>query len=1769
MDTNEKRIQLSPNLNPSSETTEDLVRAHWDLHLLYRKLEPGKGWTREDVVNVHAMVVDELYERKVKHPAPPDEGLDDRSEDFEQHAERNLDWTEPVRKACDPDRDLAIVHGSGADDGPEITVDQVLPHLKDFRLRSPYIYLVGGLAVHGRTRGDIDILIRDTEEIPEALKHTLHFRLGRALPPELSSRLQVHFDKYHGPFTDNVPLYNLLLERTNLTNEVVAMREEVEVEKFWKPFSSPGGKFSWLPVLMKLIPGHKTYVEPYAGSATLFWRKKPSEKEVLSDIDEGVFSIYSFLKSGSDADFEWLRKQSFARTEAQFAKVKAMKPRSLRERAYRYKYLRLMSLRSAGKKLNTSPGTSLTGTSFLASLEKYRERLAKVTVLQKDGLEVIRQFDGPDTFFYIDPPWKDLAADLEHWDRWDGEKFAKGVQDLKGKALISYQGALDLGEKWSERKVSITIPGYLNSSKQSLYRNYVHKAECDLEVEAGVEKAIWSSPGGKASLASKLAGMLPDHGTYVEPFCGSASVLFAKKRSKTEVLNDADERIIEAFRIVQGLSAQQWDQLAKLDWTGKESTYKAVLASSPSTDVEKLHKFLYVGVFSFAKKWGAGFNHSYNGNTSSRAATARKLAERLEGVKLRCGDYAEVIRKFDGPETVFFLDPPYAGHDVKIGEKAFDEEKFFDVLTSIKGKWVLTYGTRGKLPGMLRKEGYRIRRMGGNRALHLPKEREGSYQNLVVTNFQALSKQLEEIPEEILVALEKQDARAASPKFRSQAERAERSDKLTLGEFFYMPKPTMPAFPEELQTLDRFLALYRERESWLPAVAQKKYDGARHQIHRDGDTVRIMSEDGEDNTDRLPKTVAEVKALKAKQFVLDVEIEAWDGRQHLPREVVSAYLHEKGEADDSHLVANVFDVLYLDGDVHKEPLDDRLDKLGGLGIRQSTMRAPNLAHRLNAAPGVAVDTPGDLERAVRRIRRLPGSEGAVVKQRESGYRLKVATADRWVKFRNTTTIKGVVTGRTRTKGGVWVYGYGVLPGKLRPAKTVEAGGRKVAPVGDTFATGQSFDVGDVVLIEAGSVNLTRKGDEVEITAWVPRLIGPAKGADTIEAAASRARSDLVLQEKVVGEGGKVTYKPTRKAVEISKAKTVGDWMIEAGPPNEWSGAVAGILGPQLRGQIERVWRALSKPWRKRVLNAFHRMFEAQDVAMDLDDEIERLGILPMSKQADPYLEIPDEDGTYRFTVQHHHRGKSLHADLRIELDSKRLLGWTFNTQIAGAIKEPVETLEQARAAARRMDEVSKVNWRTGEWAKRERRGTDKPVTTQILCERKAPEPHAWLDVEGKTKEPEEGDKPPVGGTRHYPGVFLIVDKGTIEYGAQKPWFHEYFVRGQGTRTRLILRQLKLGSEVEKALPPSEPEAGAADKANWHAIKPDDQQPYVLDRDAVTKAWIPPVGVSALPKAVRSQIPERFRYWRQKTKAAVRKVRDELVEAIKRKEVKLDYSAPYKRAVTKASTSDARFVLQEQSWRGPIQIRVGPSKRLWWLRLDIGRPELVVLRLYNNPLDNDQVAARLEHDRHRDSMTTEGDLKPGHYLNPTKETPSHLEILDSGKAEVLSISGSYLKVRIRGKKLSGLYGATRNNGEWLWAPTEEGPAVEKYLVEMQVEIQKVEKWKRLATGIVLEPDEVDAQKDWERAATIERAAHKFLAKYNRETKLGLMHRIFGMNGLELVESWIAPADLVIGKEKVKKGTWLMTVKVVDDQVWQDVLDRKITGFSIGGVATVAS
>ncbi len=112
------------------------------------------------------------------------------------------------------------------------------------------------------------------------------------------------------------------------------------------------------------------------------------------------------------------------------------------------------------------------------------------------------------------------------------------------------------------------------------------------------------------------------------------------------------------------------------------------------------------------------------------------------------------------------------------------------------------------------------------------------------------------------------------------------------------------------------------------------------------------------------------------------------------------------------------------------------------------------------------------------------------------------------------------------------------------------------------------------------------------------------------------------------------------------------------------------------------------------------------------------------------------------------------------------------------------------------------------------------------------------------------------------------------------------------------------------------------------------------------------------------------------------------------------------------------------------------------------------------------------------------------------------------------------------------------------------------------VDKAAEDKRIVFGVVLEPDSVDSQGDTISPDEIENAAHLWLARFQNR---GLMHKKIVNGKMDIYESYVAPVDMVIDENKVKKGTWLVMYYVKDDTLWEAIKSGELTGFSMGGFA----
>ncbi|GAA2539756.1 ATP-dependent DNA ligase [Pseudonocardia hydrocarbonoxydans] len=197
--------------------------------------------------------------------------------------------------------------------------------------------------------------------------------------------------------------------------------------------------------------------------------------------------------------------------------------------------------------------------------------------------------------------------------------------------------------------------------------------------------------------------------------------------------------------------------------------------------------------------------------------------------------------------------------------------------------------------------------------------------------------------------------------------------------------------------------------AWGPyVVVEFKLDGARIQVHRDGDDVRVWTRTLREITPAVPELVELVRGLPCRSAVLDGETLALrdDGRPRPFQETMSRFGSDGGE---NLLSPFFFDLLHLDGtDLLDEPLHVRLDALAGLlpgPLQMPGVRRPTREQAAEVLDGALA----------------AGHEGVVVKALDSPYAAG-RRGKAWQKVKPVHTLDLVVIGAE--------WGYGRRTGSL-------------------------------------------------------------------------------------------------------------------------------------------------------------------------------------------------------------------------------------------------------------------------------------------------------------------------------------------------------------------------------------------------------------------------------------------------------------------------------------------------------------------------------------------------------------------------------------------------------------------------------------------------------------------------------------------------------------------------------------------------------------------
>ena len=204
-----------------------------------------------------------------------------------------------------------------------------------------------------------------------------------------------------------------------------------------------GGKKALRDIIVQLFPLHyERYIEVFGGGGWVLFHKNPNDFEVYNDFNSLLVNLYRCVREHPRELMEALRYVLNSREDFEYVrKILAIDSTAsdVQRAAWFYQIIR-HSYASGLTSYGAQPHDLWAD---FPLIEQAYRRLAKVVVENRDFEQLIRQYDRPESFFYLDPPYYGAEGYYKNV----GEKGFTLVDHLrlwdillrvKGKFLLSY-----------------------------------------------------------------------------------------------------------------------------------------------------------------------------------------------------------------------------------------------------------------------------------------------------------------------------------------------------------------------------------------------------------------------------------------------------------------------------------------------------------------------------------------------------------------------------------------------------------------------------------------------------------------------------------------------------------------------------------------------------------------------------------------------------------------------------------------------------------------------------------------------------------------------------------------------------------------------------------------------------------------------------------------------------------------------------------------------------------------------------------------------------------------------------------------------------------------------------------------------------------------------------------------------------------------------------------------------------------------------------------
>ncbi len=270
-------------------------------------------------------------------------------------------------------------------------------------------------------------------------------------------------------------------------------------------------------------------------------------------------------------------------------------------------------------------------------------------------------------------------------------------------------------------------------------------------IELSNAKPFLKWAGGKTQLLPEIRSRIPTNfNRYIEPFLGGGAV-FLSLAPQEAFLTDANEELINCFRMVRDYPEELLRSVAKFKISEKEYYKIRGLEPSKLSCVYRAARFIYLNKTCFNGLYRVNKNGKFNvpfGKikhcTLANPEIIFKANRVLKKSKLFVMDYLETLGKFAHRGDFIYLDPPYLPvgkfSDFKRYTKNFfyreDHERLAIICKELNQrgcKFLLSNSYHSFIISLY--SSFKIEKVQANRFINCHGNKRGKIAELIITNY--------------------------------------------------------------------------------------------------------------------------------------------------------------------------------------------------------------------------------------------------------------------------------------------------------------------------------------------------------------------------------------------------------------------------------------------------------------------------------------------------------------------------------------------------------------------------------------------------------------------------------------------------------------------------------------------------------------------------------------------------------------------------------------------------------------------------------------------------------------------------------------------------------------------------------------------------------------------------------------------------------------------------------------------------------------------------